>query len=88
MPTIWTDEKDGEFMRSFIKDTVALIEEKAKAAGVYYPFVYLNDAAGGQAVFEHYGGGESLPKMKQISKKYDPEGFLQKLEATGFKLDL
>lgn len=88
LPTIWQDEKDDEFMHSLIREIVAVIEQKAKAAGVYYPFVYVNDAVWEQTVFEHYGGGKSLPKMKQISKRYDPESFFQKYEASGFKLGL
>ena len=75
-------------MYNFIKETVATIEKKAKAADVYYPFVYLNDAVAEETVFEHYGGGKSLPKMKEISKRYDPEGFFQRFEASGFKLGL
>lgn len=88
MPTIWEDEADEEFMYSFIRETVAAIEKKTKAAGVYYPFVYMNDAVREQKVFEHYGKGKSLPRMKQISKAYDAEGVFQRLEASGFKLGL
>ncbi|KAI9794986.1 MAG: hypothetical protein M1816_000006 [Peltula sp. TS41687] len=85
-PTIWPDEEDQDFIYSFVDDVVVEIERKAKAADVYYPFVYMNDAVRGQRVYEHYGSGKSLPKMKRISMAYDPEQVFQRLEASGFKL--
>jgi len=62
------------------------LTEKAKALGLYYPFIYMNDAGAGQQPFPLYGKGKSIGKMRQIRQKYDPQGVLQSLEASGFKL--
>lgn len=85
-PTIWQNPEDQPFIYSFVGGVVAEIERRAKAADVYYPFVYMNDAVGGQKVYEYYGSGKSLPRMKQISIAYDPEQVFQRLETSGFKL--
>ncbi len=73
-------------MNDFSRKLTATIDAKTKAAGLYYPSIYLNDAGKGQNPFVLYGGGKSLPRMLAIRKKYDPEGIFQKYEASGFKL--
>lgn len=53
--------------------------------GLYNAYAYLNDAGPDQAVFQGYGAG-NLQRLRDISKKYDPEGVFQKLLPGGFKL--
>ena len=59
-------------VNEFANQCIANTDAAAKSAGLYYPFVYLNDALGSesQKVFELYGGGNSLPKMQVIAKRY------------------
>lgn len=83
---VWDNAADDALVNQFTRTQGDLLIRKAKAAGVYYPFVYLNDAAKGEKPYVFYGKGKSLPRMKQISRKYDPSGFFQQYEASGFKL--
>ncbi len=64
------------------------IDQKAKAAGLYYPFVFLNDAGPGENPFVTYGGGKSLSRLRQIRQKYDPTQVFQRLMPGGFKLGI
>lgn len=82
----WYDPQYDDLMESFLKTVIANIETETKANGIYYPWIWLNDAGLAQDPFPLYGYGSSLPKMKAISKKYDPSQVFQKL-VPGFKLD-
>ena len=84
----WLNASDDELVNQWSTDTIAAFDKATKAAGIYYPFIYLNDAAKGQTPFPFYGKGKSLPKMKAIAKKYDPSGVFQLLDAGGFKLGI
>ncbi|KAL9065040.1 MAG: hypothetical protein Q9161_008494, partial [Pseudevernia consocians] len=77
---------DDAYLNRFLTELVNEIEEKAKAANLHYPFVYINDAGAGQTPFEYYGGGKSLPKMREVANVYDPKGVFQKLNSGPFKL--
>lgn len=57
----------------------------AKQRGLYNEYVYLNDAGPDQAVFPGYGA-KNFQRLRDISKKYDPEGVFQTLLPGGFKL--
>lgn len=48
-------------------------------------YIYQNYAAAEQKVFEGYGE-ENLESLRQVSKKYDPDGVFQKLQPGYFKL--
>jgi hypothetical protein len=54
----------------FTQSIAQAITAKAKAAGLSYPFIYLNDAAAEEDVFSSYGGGSSLPELRAIAKRY------------------
>jgi len=54
--------------------------------GLYYPYIFLNDAGSGQLPLSLYGDGQSLPKMKAIAQKYDPDDIFQNLASGAFKL--
>ena len=73
-------------VNNFVKSISDEIIEKLKAADLYYPFIYLNDAGAGQNPYELYGAGNSLPRLEQIQLAYDPEGVFKNLAASGFKL--
>jgi hypothetical protein len=60
-------------INDFARRCVANTDAEARSKDLYYPFTYLNDAAGWQDVFSLYGGGKSLPKMKAIAKRYGKE---------------
>ncbi|KAJ5035530.1 uncharacterized protein L3040_007996 [Drepanopeziza brunnea f. sp. 'multigermtubi'] len=84
----WADAKDDEIIYRFFQDMVDELNRRAKAAGLYYDFVYLNDAAPTQtgAVFQKYANGTALPRLREIAHRYDPHQVFQILTPGGFKL--
>jgi hypothetical protein len=81
----WYDPQYDDLMESFLKTVIANIEKETKANGIYYPWIWLNDAGLDQNPLPLYGYGASWPKMKAISRKYDPTQVFQRL-VPGFKL--
>jgi len=73
-------------VQNIASDFIARLDKASKAAGLYYPFRYMNDAMRGQEIFKLYGGGKSLPKLRSIQKNYDHDGILARYENSGFKL--
>ncbi|KAM7203152.1 FAD-binding domain containing protein [Naviculisporaceae sp. PSN 640] len=84
--TVWQNAQHDSIVAKFSTDVVAAIDARAKAAGLHYPFNYINDAGFSQKIYSLYGGDRSLPKLKKIAKKYDPNEVFQKLQPGGFKL--
>ncbi|TRX98021.1 hypothetical protein FHL15_001231 [Xylaria flabelliformis] len=76
--SMWEDEKDDSAVYSFVENAARKIQTETEKLGLFNPFVYLNDAAKTQKPYESLGHGKSLPKLRRIRQKYDPEGFLQK----------
>ena len=83
---VWDSASDDALIKSFSRTQGDLLNKKAKAAGLYYPFIYINDASPGQNPYPLYGKGRSLPKLRQIRQKYDPSGLFQNYGASGFKI--
>lgn len=61
------------------------IESEAKTEGTYVPYIFMNDASWDQDVIGHYGA-ESVRRLKEVQRKYDPELVFQNLVSGGFKL--
>ncbi|MCJ1405676.1 hypothetical protein MMC11_008905 [Xylographa trunciseda] len=57
----------------------------AKTQNLYNEFIYLNYALQSQDPIASYGT-ESVARLREVSKKYDPQGVFQKLCPGGFKL--
>lgn len=68
----WEDAKDDDTVNRFVQYAVDTLDQRAKAAGMYYDSVWINDAAPFQTkqVFPKYGGGKNYAKLKQIAHKY------------------
>ncbi|KAI9739477.1 MAG: hypothetical protein M1818_005165 [Claussenomyces sp. TS43310] len=86
MASAWEDQVDDAIIHEFNDKCFEAIEAQAKSKGLYYGFEYLNDSPESERVFDLYGGGESLSKMRAIAKAYDPTGVFQTLMPGGFKL--
>jgi len=84
--TNWLDAQWDDLMYSYSEDAAKRLKAKAKELGVFYDFVYLNDAAGGQNPYATFGKGKSLPRMQKIQKAYDPKKVIKNLMTSGFKL--
>lgn len=82
----WDNPADDAYINNWAANLISTIETQAKAAGLYYPFIFLNDAGPGQKPLGLYGKGKSLPKLKTTAKKYDPNGVFQTLSGNAFKL--
>lgn len=68
--SFWMDAADDEAVFEFHIRATAAITTAAKAQGLDYDFLYVNDADPIQEPFRFYGKGRSLPKMRQVAKKY------------------
>ena len=81
----WTNAKDDVLINGIAKDLFDRIERTTKAAGLFNDYKYLNYAAGFQNPIASYGAA-SVADLQQVSQKYDPHGFFQKIVSGGFKL--
>ena len=82
----WNNAADDDYVNAWVANFDKVAKEKSKAAGLFYPFNFLNDAQTGQTVFPYYGKGKSLPKLKTIAKRFDPNGVFQTLNTGVFKV--
>ncbi|MCJ1314163.1 hypothetical protein MMC25_007843 [Agyrium rufum] len=79
------DAQYDDLVAHYLRTAIALTESEAKAKNLHVPFVWLNNAGITQDPIATYGYGSSLPKMREISKRFDPTGVFQTL-VPGFKL--
>jgi hypothetical protein len=82
----WSKAEDDQKVAKWSDDILRELRTRAEAVGLYFPFIYLNDAQEGADPFASYGGGRSLPKLRDVKKKYDQYGVFQRLMPGGFKL--
>ncbi|KAJ4349458.1 uncharacterized protein N0V89_008073 [Didymosphaeria variabile] len=81
----WDRSEDDSRLDEWARELVRTIDESSLAENLHYPFKFLNDAGVDQAPFETYGYGKSMPRLREISKRYDPDQVFQRL-VPGFKL--
>jgi hypothetical protein len=81
----WNDTANDDLAEPFLNKLIEAVETKAKAKDLHVPWYWLNTAGATQNPFAYYADGTALPKLKQISKKYDPHQVFQRL-VPGFKL--
>ena len=68
--SFWSNAADDEAVFDFHIRATAAITTAAEAKGLNYDFLYVNDANPVQDPFQYYGNGRSLPRMRNIAKKY------------------
>ena len=83
----WDESKDDVYVKKTARQAIERIESFAKAGETDHPYKYLNYCAKWQRPFEGYGE-ENCRFLKDVSRKYDPEGLFQKGCVGGFKLDI
>ena len=81
----WMNESDDVPVTHFAQEALAELDAQAQAAGLYYPFIYINDSGTGESPFALYGNGTSLDRLKKVRAKYDPSAVFQRLQPGGFK---
>lgn len=80
------DEADQVVLHNRLGRLTAATKEAARARDGDLELVYLNYANSGQDPLGSYGA-DNIQFMKDVARKYDPEGFFQKRVPGGFKLD-
>lgn len=83
----WPHSRDDEFIKATTRRTVEKIEEFAGANELGHRYRYINYCAEWQRPFEGYGQG-NLRVLREVSRKYDPDGLFQKGCVGGHKLDV
>ncbi|KAJ7264789.1 hypothetical protein C8J57DRAFT_1470366 [Mycena rebaudengoi] len=81
----WNEEADDAGLDVAIREMIDYSNSEAEARGLWNPWIYLNYAFPGEAVYEGYGA-DNLARLKQIQHKYDPQGVFAKLWSGGFKI--
>lgn len=81
----WERPEDDAILGAWARELETVIDQQAIAEDLHHPFKFMNDAGVGQSPFETYGYGKSLPRLREISKRYDPDQVFQRL-VPGFKL--
>lgn len=81
----WTEPKDINDMFEVSQRIMDRSLAAVKKIGAEHPFLYINYGAPGQQVVMSYGT-ENCQKLKEISKKYDPEQVFQTLQPGHHKL--
>jgi len=81
----WASEADDERIHTFITNSLKQFRQAASEKGLLHRYIFTNYAYQTEDVLAGYGE-ESLERMKEVSKKYDPEGIFQKAVPGGFKL--
>ncbi|KAH7014458.1 uncharacterized protein B0I36DRAFT_299373 [Microdochium trichocladiopsis] len=81
----WIGDEYYDPVHEWIVNTTRVIEEATRAAGLYDAFKYMGDAAGFQSIYAGYGA-ENEARLREVSRKYDPERVFQRLMPGGFKI--
>ncbi|KGO52166.1 FAD linked oxidase, N-terminal [Penicillium expansum] len=81
----WIGSAYDDVVASWVEETTYKINNATQKAGLYEAFNYIGDAAGFQSIFPGYGA-ENHQKLRDIAKKYDPQGVFQTLMPGGFKV--
>jgi hypothetical protein len=81
----WQNESDDQTVLSTAREIIEAIDKDASLKGSNVPFKYLNYAFNFQDPISSYGP-ENQKKLRDASRKYDPDGLFQKGVPGGFKL--
>ena len=83
--SVHTNPVDDDRVVNAVLGLIRKIEAAAARRGKAARYRFTNYAYRNQRVFEGYGS-RSVAAMQAVSRKYDPNGFFQKLVPGGFKL--
>ncbi|KAH8596633.1 FAD binding domain-containing protein [Bisporella sp. PMI_857] len=81
----WSNVADDAIMMQTAATVISRVNEAAKEKGLHFPWIYQNYAAKQQNVFRGYGE-TSHQRLRDISRKYDPQGVFTKLQPGYFKI--
>lgn len=81
----WTGSEHDAAVFAWAAKTTDAINAATRAAGLFDAFRYMGDAAGFQDVYPGYGAANAA-RLRDVSRRYDPERVFQKLLPGGFKI--
>lgn len=81
----WDNKADDEAVTGALRRFQDRSIAAAKKMGMGHPYVYMNYAELDESVYAGYGE-QSLKKLKQVKKKYDPDNIFGRLWPGYFKL--
>ncbi|KAI4183119.1 MAG: hypothetical protein L6R41_005584 [Letrouitia leprolyta] len=81
----WSDTADDVLINTAARKVWQQADEMALKMDLKRNWIYLNYAAEAQDSIGSYGE-ENVRRLKEVSRKYDPEGLFQKRVLGGFKL--
>ena len=82
----WENAEDDDFIYNETKKLFRTGKKKAKEAGVWNEYLYLNYADKWQKPIKGYGK-DNVQMLREMSWKYDPTQTFQRAVVGGFKLD-
>lgn len=83
--TCWRRREDDARVMGVLRGALGAIERDADARGQRVPYTYLNYASDFQDPLSSYGE-ENKRFLREVGRKYDPDGLFQKNVPGGFKL--
>ena len=81
----WRDAADDAAIDVAVHSWLKQSDLEASKRGLTRPYIYLNYAHSTQKPIEGYGVANKR-KLQEVSRKYDPDGFFQKVVVGGFKV--
>lgn len=81
----WQKAVDDKQIYATMQEVIERIDAVATANGTSHPYRYLNYCAKWQQPLEGYGE-DNLQFLKEVSRRYDPDGLFQRGCEGGFKL--
>jgi hypothetical protein len=78
----WPELSSDEIVKSWTEKTTEEMCEMARQEGKLSKFIYPNDADEKQNVFAGYEEG-CVERLRDVSRKYDPERAIQRLQGSG-----
>ncbi|KAK8080876.1 hypothetical protein PG997_008694 [Apiospora hydei] len=81
----WIGSEYDDAVFAWAEKTTNAINAATRAAGLYDAFNYMGDAAGFQEIYQGYGDANEA-RLREVSRKYDPERVFQKMLPGGFKI--
>ena len=82
---MWTNGADDDIVYATYSKWLARSTMRAKELGLHHRYLYMNYASQFQDPIRGYGD-KNAARLKEIAKKYDPDGVFQRLQPGYFKL--
>ncbi|VUC26028.1 unnamed protein product [Clonostachys rosea] len=83
----WDKTEDTELVQRLTREYIEKVDKDAEANQAAHPFRFANYCAEWQDPMKGYGD-ENLQFMRNVSRKYDPDGVFQRACLGGFKLGM